>query len=429
MAFSNHILTLFLSMSLVSIAFLSTAIADPINETAIAKGTLSGIVNKNYPNTKLTKAQIMIAILAENPDAFRGGNINFMSRNMKLSLPSEAMIANIPEANAASLLIQHNHFYQKGKTGNLSPPTFIKIRTGDPVALEKLKTKHSAQTERVEELSAESIKLQSLVKNLESEKDKRDEDLRLLEEKIQTLKNSGGKRLPEDKSVNEERLREKNAALQQQLVESKSELIENNRTTISLERRVIELQEEKQDNTKHGNNNPVIEPPQQSENTQSQQQQAVDNATPVSVTEVIDAPRTDLNGNINSPENNLLSSLGLGDKLAWLLPLLALLAGLGFLAKRFFGRKKHSELNLDEVDDFDFDFTTPKMSKEERGDDYKNTPEPVAEAPLEVSIKLDVARAYMESEDNQSAYEMLQEVLREGSKEQQEEANLLLVKL
>ena len=420
-AFSKHIPTLCLLMSIVVIMFSTPILADPVNETAIARGTLSGIVHKNYPNTKLSKAQIMIAILAENPDAFRGGNINFMSRNMKLSLPSEEIIASIPEANAASLLIQHNHFYQQGKTGNLSPPTFIKIKTGDPVALKKLRTAHSAQTERVEELSEESTKLQSLVEHLESEKDQRDEDLRLLEEKIQALKDSDGKRLPEDKSAGEVRLREKNAALQQQLVESKSELIENNRTTISLERRVIELQEEKQENIKQGNH-PVTKPVQQNEDIQAQQQ-------PVSTSEVLDAPSTDLNGNINNPENNLLSSFGLGDKLVWLLPLLALLAGLGFLAKRFFGRKKHSELNLDEVEDHDFDFTTPKMNKEDRGDAYENTAESLAEAPLEVSIKLDVARAYMESGDNQSAYEMLQEVLREGGKEQQEEANLLLVKL
>jgi FimV-like protein len=420
MAFSKQMLTLFLLVSVVAMVFSPTVMADPVNETAIAKGTLSGIDHKNYPNTTLSQAQIMIAILAENPDAFRGGNINFMSRNITLSLPSEEIIASVSEANAASLLIQHNHFYQQGKTGNLSPPTFIKIQTGDPVALEKLRTQHSAQTERVEALSAESTKLQSLVTHLESEKDQRDEDLRLLEEKIQALKDSGGKRLPGDTSASEERLRDKNIALQQQLVESKSELIENNRTTISLERRVLELQEEKQDNTKQGNNNPVIKPPQQNEDTQSPPQQ-------VATTDAFDAPRTDLNGNINSPEKNLLSSFGLGDKLAWLLPLLAILAGLGFLIKRFFGRKKHSELNLDEVDEVDF--TTPKMSKEDRKHDGKNTSELIAEAPLEVSIKLDVARAYMESGDNQSAYEMLQEVLREGSKEQQEEATLLLNKL
>jgi pilus assembly protein FimV len=402
----------------VLISTTTSIIADPIKETAIARGTLSGIVDKNYPSSKLSKAQIMIAILAKNPSAFRGGNINFMLRNKELSLPSEAMIASIPVENAASLLLQHNRFYQRGKTGNLTPPTFLNSG-GDPAALEKLKTQHSAQTVRVEALSEETEKLQALVKRLEAEKNKRDEELQELEEKIQTLKESEGKTLPGEKSVGEQRLMDKNAALQQQLVESKSELAENNRTTITLERRVIELQDEKQQtrnpNTPDSNT--------QTANSQIDTQQQTDTDV-APTTEVLDAPSTDLNGNIISPTE---SSTGFDlSKLTWILPLLAILVGLGFLLKRFFAGKKHEELNLDEVDDLDF--TTPKMKAEDR-DDYLGAIEPTEDESLETSIKLDVARAYMEAEDNQSAYEMLHEVLREGSRSQQDEANLLLTKL
>ena len=419
MVFSKHILKLFLSISIAVIASFSiTAIADPINDTAIARGTLSGIVSKNYPNTSLSKAQIMIAILAANPHAFRGGNINFMSRNKELSLPSEAMIANIPADNAAVLLAQHNRFYQQGKTGNLTPPTFIKTG-GDPAALTKLRTEHNAQTERVKELAAESAKLQNLVQHLEAEKNQRDEDLRLLEEKIQTLKASGGKRLPEEESLNEQRLREKNIALQQQLVESKSELMENNRTTISLERRVIELQQ--QQPSQEQKNKPIAANSQ----TNANQQTAISSTTSTPSSDA-DILKTDLNGNLISPDKNTKSGFDLS-RLLWLFPLLALVVGIGLLLKRFFGRKKHSDLNLDEIDDFDF--TTPKMTEKERGGAYSETVKASEEAPLEVSIKLDVARAYMEAEDNQSAYQMLTEVLQEGNKDQQAEANLLLKKL
>ncbi len=425
MVFSKHILKLFLSISIAVIASFSiTAIADPINNTVIARGTLSGIVSKNYPNTSLSKAQIMIAILAANPHAFRGGNINFMSRNKELSLPSEAMIASIPADHAAMLLVQHNRFYQQGKTGNLTPPTFIK--TGeDPVALTKLKIEYDTQTERVKQLAAESSKLKNLVQHLEAEKDQRDEDLRLLEDKIQRLKTSGGKRLPEDESLNEQRLREKNAALQQQLIESKSELIENNRTTISLERRVIELQQQKEQTpplpSQEQKNKPVTASTQTNNNQQTEVSSTT--STPFPDTDLL---KTDLNGNIISPEKNTSSDFDISRRL-WLLPLLALIVGIGLLLKRFFGRKKHSDLNLDEIDDFDF--TTPKMTEKERGETYRENLETTNEAPLEVSIKLDVARAYMEAEDNQSAYEMLTEVLKEGNKDQQAEANLLLKKL
>ncbi len=416
--FSQNLRSLILSMGIIIFTTTTTlVIADPIKDTAIARGTLSGIVDTNYPNSKLSKAQIMIAILAKNPSAFRGGNINFMLRNRELSLPSESMIAGIPAENAEALLLQHNRFYRRGKTGNLTPPTFI--NSGDDLAaLEKLKTEHSAQSMRVEELSEESKKLQDLVQRLEAEKDKRDEELRDLEEKIQTLKESGGKSLPGEESVNEQILRDKNAALQQRLIESKSELAENNLTTISLERRVIELQGKKQQT--QNQSTPNTAPPQ------NNSQQPTD-ADAIPATEVLDAPSTDLNGNIISPTK---STTGFDlSKLTWLLPLLAILVGLGFLLKRFFAAKKHEELNLDDVDDLDLDFTTPKMRPEDRADYQEPIAEPTEDESLETSIKLDVARAYMEADDNQSAYEMLQEVLREGSIAQQDEANQLLAKL
>jgi len=410
--FTKTLPSLFLSASFaLLVASSTTAIADPIAKTAIAKGTLNKVVDRNYPNSKLSKAQIMIAILSANPTAFKGGNINFMLRNRKLSLPTEDMIAAIPEENAAALLVKHNRFYQKGKTGNLTPPTFI--NTGNKVALDELKLKHSVQSKQVEELSEENTKLQTLVARLEAEKEKRDQDLQILEGKIQALKEAEGEatNTPSGETpLSEQRLINKNEALQQQLVESKSELAENNRTTISLERRLNEVQEQQNqiaaDNTE-----------------QTPQENAVD---PMS--EMAQAPATDLNGNIVSPEEKQSSGFNIS-KLTWLLPLLAIFVGLGLLFKRFFGGKKHSDLNLDEIDDYDF--TTPKMSTEDRNDDYlatENNEVPV-EAPLEVSIKLDVARAYMEAEDNQSAYEMLHEVLQEGNADQQDEANQLLAKL
>ena len=259
-------------------------------------------------------------------------------------------------------------------------------------------------------LAEESKKLQNLVARLEAEKEQRDKDLQILEEKIQSLKESGGVATGED-SVNEKILREKNQALQQQLIESKSELAENNRTTITLERRLSEVQE------------------QQNQATANNMEQAVEENIVAPNTDVVDAPATDLNGNIVTAEQNQSSGFDFS-KFTWLLPLLAILVGIGLLLKRFFGRKKHSDLNLDEVDDYDF--TTPKMTDEQRSDEFlRGDMDDVAteEASLEVSIKLDVARAYMEADDKQSAYEMLHEVLQEGNEAQQSEANELLAKL
>jgi len=62
--------------------------------------------------------------------------------------------------------------------------------------------------------------------------------------------------------------------------------------------------------------------------------------------------------------------------------------------------------------------------------DYNQAIDPAAEIeqepPLEVSIKLDVARAYIEAGDHNAAREMLNEVMDEGNTQQQLEAQGIL---
>jgi len=403
---------LLVASTLVFIATTISVIADPLKNSVTSRGTLSGIVAKNYPNTKLSKAQIMVAILATNPTVFRGGNINFMMGGRKLSLPNDVVITAIPAEKARALLVQHEYFYQQGKTGNLPVPTLINAGV-DPDLIEKLKLQHSTQVERVEELSEESTRLQSLVQRLEAEKDKRDQDLQTLEGKIEELKELNQQQALEDEissltttvtsgkaSLNEQRLREKNAALQQQLVESKSELVENNRTTISLERRVIELQEEKQNKLDQANND----------------QQTMSAETQKAVTPVVDVT----NNRVSAEENQ--SSTGDSNMWVWVLSLVAVVISLGLLLKGLNSRK-HSDLNLDEMDDIDF--STPKMPLNEtyHRDAVLDFSE---EESLEIEIKLDVARAYMEANNYQSADSMLREVIKEGNEQQQTEAKLLL---
>ena len=67
-----------------------------------------------------------------------------------------------------------------------------------------------------------------------------------------------------------------------------------------------------------------------------------------------------------------------------------------------------------------------------------NEPAPASEAPIdlpedfgsqEVSTKLDLARAYIDMGDSEGARDILQEVMKEGASEQQEDARKLLAEL
>jgi pilus assembly protein FimV len=53
----------------------------------------------------------------------------------------------------------------------------------------------------------------------------------------------------------------------------------------------------------------------------------------------------------------------------------------------------------------------------------------IEDEPLETSVKLDVARAYIEAEDTQSALDILSEIMEEGTDEHRKVAHELLEKI
>ena len=107
--------------------------------------------------------------------------------------------------------------------------------------------------------------------------------------------------------------------------------------------------------------------------------------------------------------------------LIWLLPLFLILAVLWLIWKMIRGGKSKAPRRVQQP------ATTAAFV------DYDQPIDPELEIEqepqLEVSIKLDVARAYIEAGDVTAAREMLTEVINEGNTSQQQEANLLIAEL
>ena len=248
--------TLILSLCLVT--SLSTAQAEShAPRTVKALGTLTAIVNKNYIDADVSNNQIMVAILAVNPEAFKGGNINYMIRNADLSLPPVASIKSISNKDATDLLKEHYRLFKRGKTGNLPPPAFISIIRSEQV--DTLVKEKQQQSEKLDSMEEEREKLREMVKRLEDEKAKRDGDLRSLEDKIQDLQSSSNSlgsatadlkmKLANGELTGEgakllEELDARNQSLNAQLQSARSEMAENTRMEITLERRMTDIQEE-----------------------------------------------------------------------------------------------------------------------------------------------------------------------------------------
>lgn len=381
---------------------------------------LNQIVSRQYVNSDLTKSQLMVAILARNPRAFKGGNINFLMRGRRLVLPSEENIQVVSDDEAKAILREHASYFRRGITGNLSLPDYSgssdsdreisrssENKTGYKLSnndLEALNTQYLNQQDKLKELEADREKLRKQLEKLTAEKKQSDAQLEQLEVKFNdnakrkngTFKEreksqqalhenvlSEGKKkrmLEEHVSERTKKLNESNSYLQKKLQETRSELAENTRENISLERQLGNLKGDK---------------PQQNSSV------AKEIGAAKYTTEILD----DSSGSV----------LG---KFAWLLPVLALFAALWFLLRYFLGGRQNG-VGSNESETY----ATPAF---ESGDAFDEDYEEVS---LETSIKLDVARAYIEADDLSAANEILQEVIDEGSVEQQQEAIELMAKL
>ena len=123
---------------------------------------------------------------------------------------------------------------------------------------------------------------------------------------------------------------------------------------------------------------------------------------------------------------------------SWLLPLLAILIGLYLLSrliKRMRDKKATEEFKAAMVTTgsantaaaFGIDGSAPAPYQEKASNDNSDTStETIEEDSLEAAVKLNIAKAYFELQDQEAANEILQEVMIEGSSKQKQEAEKLV---
>ena len=364
---------------------------------------LNGIVERFYENSSLSKGQLMVGVLAKNPRAFKGGNINFLLRGKRLTLPDESEIEQISPEIASKLLSQHARLFRIGITGDFKAPTIedllaasdklksdeSKIEVGD--SSEILKT----QTQKIDQLQQESNALKKQLEELLNAKGDRDNRLLELEKSLKQTQDDAKQSSAQQTNSGTDlvdktnELESANKQLQQKLQETKSELAENTNSNIALERKVEDLKGVIKD------------------------QKAESFMVPSNLGDEKNETGAPKNEELSVGKSSTNSSLV---KLLWLLPLI-LLAGFLF---RYFGKK---QAVVSPEDDTIAHYEAEYLEAKEDID-----PEFEEEA-LETSIKLDVARAYIEAEDTHSALDILTEIMEEGSDEQRQQAHELLEKI
>ncbi len=455
-----------------------------------ASDSLNRIVMREYPDSSLSKQQLMIAIFIRNPKAFRKGDINLLMRGRRLVLPSEDKLEIVSQEDAKAILKRGTKSFQREILGggkllthfelsDLSrqdleilsgeqPSEYIAGQQGTPneqtagqttksaevpqkipqqqsgekirkkdngnnrekKALIKTRKELSLAQKKLKKIEDERERLRAQLEKLTNEKKQADQQLLTLEEKLKQSNEQvriqkaiqvanveikkqeakaqeeivkiqdNAKTLPEDVIAEDkkkreleekvkartEKLKEANVVLQQKLQQTRSELAENTRENITLSRELNTLKEK----------------PSAQNNSLEAHSVAEEIGTPKHSEKTLESADISANNAIDK---------GLG-KLIWLFPVLLFFAALWFLLRRFLGAGNVNDTPQTEGEIY----ATPAFESNDDIDaDYE-------EASLETSIKLDVARAYLEADDRDSAFEMLQEVIDEGDAEQQQEA-------
>lgn len=367
---------------------------------------LNGIVERFYENSNLTKGQLMVGVLAKNPRAFKGGNINFLLRGKRLTMPDESEIGQISPEIASKLLSQHARLFRIGITGDFKAPTIEDLLA----ASDKLKSDESkvvvsdsseilkTQTQKIDQLQQESNQLKKQLEELLNAKG--DRDNRLLELEKSLKKTQDDAKLINAQQTNAEtdsvdktsELESANKQRQQKLQETKSELANNTHSNIALERKVEDLKG-------------VIKG------------KKVDSfMAPSNLDDEKNGTNAPINKELSGEKTSSVSTSSSLAKLLWLLPLI-LLAGVLF---RYFGKKQAIvSPEEDTIAHYEAEYLE---AKEVIDPEFE-------EEDLETSIKLDVARAYIEAEDTPSALDILTEIMEEGSDEQRQQAHELLEKI
>ncbi len=354
-------LTVFISLSIVSL-FLISALEAETRYRVRSSDNLNSIVEQFYENSEWSKGQLLVGVLAKNPSAFKGGNINFLLRGKYLTLPDEHDLDRISPENAREILSEHARFFRIGITGDLPSPIssdlinkrvdLVKAKTVAKVILAKQKK----QNKKIDQLQQESNELKKQLALLVDEKYSRDKRLIELEESLKQTLAIEKTESPDIDSVQT-----------QTLNVIKSELADNARSNTTLE---IKAENVGEVWNKEPGKKRIIE-----------------------------------------PSASILSGL------IWLVPL-ALLAS--FLFYLFSKKKKLAAQSDDHIEVSESGYIETYV---ERAIELEPQEE---DQPLETSVKLDVARAYIEAEDTQSALDILSEIMEEGTDEQRKVAHELL---
>ena len=414
-----------ITMSLAFCAVLASPLqADSSYGPVKSSDTLSKIIKRYYTGSKASQLQVMNQIVETNPNAFLNGNMNLLKLNASLILPGDNwknFSLHSPIANTTLGKIESD-FITLDLIDRSAPELSVEQMKGRIVFLD---AERSSLIEEVAELKRETLRLEAKVTKLEAASKQSDEQLRLLDAEIIRLSAllKEQKAAPLESSLNQlvalqEKLRlvqNETDQLRNELKTTQGKLAENSHISQQADKTIAMLTKENSQLQK------LLQDTQPGINFY----QDVNTESQISI----------LAGKLQLPKGVLVVA---GAALSLML--------ITLLATRKKQKPKLVESNSKSsgVDPFETNdnstysysslLETDASSVEDRGyaqphiQAEENVFKMFDEGGLEMDLKLDMAEAYLQVSDVDSARSILQEVIDGGSELQKRKAMRLIKK-
>lgn len=389
---------------LLVMAGLTTSLYAETSYRVRSSDNLTRIIDKFYKDRTVTKEQIMVSILNRNPRAFKNGNINHLLKGRKLILPDENELEIVSQDDALLILADQAMKAEDDQAQSENPLLGINTATRDELA-----DKQDNQSKKISKLEKESQSLRKQLELLMKEKGQRDKKLEELERSMKAS-------LPGGTKTGESNVTSLDEA--SQIPESKAVLSHGTQNDSELGKRPVEgIGERKQLTQSEVTDKAVTGAGKDSENISKPQshltednKKLVDKGIDNNSAKEAKSEDSGLTNNLSGNQKSNLST-----KLIWLLPVI-LLGLFWYLFKQLKGSKKNVS-----VPDEDLNTVTAsyRNKNENLVADYK-------EPSIETNLKLDLAKAYIDIGDTEEANHLLNEVIKEGSEEQKEQAKKIL---
>jgi len=411
----------------------ATSFADVTYGPVQSRDTLGKIVKRFYAGPNRSTISLMKTIVANNPQAFVRGNMNLLKKDALLVLPGNEWLVNdsrFVSGATAPLIAQQtiNSVSERTTSDALDVPKRTPQQMQDRIVF--LEAERLSLISQVEALKRDTAKLEAKIKRLESQSGNSDEQLRVLDREIirltELLETKNSSADTNDSTTNvvsqadltqlgelQEKLQSvqrETEQLRDELSKAKTELSNNSFLKSQADQTIAQLTQENS----------------QLQHLLKQSQPGVhyfgetDNSSQLSL----------LGGKISFP--------------SWLAILGGALFSLVMIALLATRRKKHdtdpfpekteSEVATPEtINTYDALLESPEEDIERGFAQTSNRPEENVfkmfdEGTLEMDLKLDMAEAYLQVSDFESAKSVLQEVIDGGSELQQRKATRLMKK-